>query len=327
MTIVLLTRSKMLSIKCPIPDCTYETPESSEAVTCALLAAHSTIHVAVAAGPRASVIIKGPQLERPKVNRDARRVEHLQTSMGCVRVRLRSRRLVITTVPLRRRRIGQYPAQNGPIHSEQAYFRCHGRHEVASLHRSSHRCDASRARSHAARAWRVVPSIRSSSARKAETCAYIAKCICLREVDFTDSIIRAVLIAGIADLDIRREVLGTSAILERAGNDVISLVERKEIARDGLPSSASSISSFKRGRPASAAQPLPSDRSQTALCPDCKHTFALFSEGASGWNTRPHRRCIECYRGRRVRRSGASHRVDACPPSTSEMGTVFAQGS
>ena len=42
-------------------------------------------------------------------------------------------------------------------------------------------------------------------------------------------------------------------------------------------------------RPASAAQPLPSDRSQTALCPDCKHTFALFSEGASGWNTRPSR--------------------------------------
>ena len=43
---------------------------------------------------------------------------------------------------------------------------------------------------------------------------------CLREVDFTDSIIRDVLIAGIADLDIRREVLGTSAILERADNDM-----------------------------------------------------------------------------------------------------------
>ena len=40
---------------------------------------------------------------------------------------------------------------------------------------------------------------------KAETCAYITKCTCLREVDFTDSIIRDVLIAGIADLDIRRE--------------------------------------------------------------------------------------------------------------------------
>ena len=100
------------------------------------------------------------------------------------------------------------------------------------------------------------------------------------------------------------------------------------MARNALPSSASGIlSSFKRGIPVSAAQPPPSDRSQTALCPDCKHTFALFSEGARGWNTRPHRQCIKCYRGRRVRRSGASPRVDANPPPTSEMGAVFAQVS
>ena len=125
-------------------------------------------------------------------------------------------------------------------------------------------------------------------------------------------------------MNIRREVLGTSAILERAVNDVISLVEGKEMARNALPSSASGISSFKRGRPVSAAQPPPSDRSQTALCPDCKQTF-LSSEGARGWNTRPHRQCIKCYRGRRVRRSGASPRVDANQPPTSEMGAVFAQ--
>ncbi len=52
----------MLSIKCPIPDCPYKTPESSEAVTCALLAAHSTIHMA--GPPRAAVVIKGPKLDR-----------------------------------------------------------------------------------------------------------------------------------------------------------------------------------------------------------------------------------------------------------------------
>ena len=108
---------------------------------------------------------------------------------------------------------------------------------------------------------------------------------------------------------------------------MISLVESKEMARNALPSSASGISSFKRGRAVSAAQPPPSDRSQTALCPDCKQTFALFSEGARGWNTRPHRQCIKCYRGRRVRRSGASPRVDSNPPPTSEMSAVLAQVS
>ena len=127
-------------------------------------------------------------------------------------------------------------------------------------------------------------SLRTFAARvrgKAETYAYITKCTCLREVDFTDSIIRDVLIAGIADLDIGRVVLCTSAILERAVNDVISLVESKEMARNALPSSASGISSFKRGRPVSAAQPPPSDRSQTALCPDCKQTLCSTLLGGS----------------------------------------------
>ena len=56
-----------------------------------------------------------------------------------------------------------------------------------------------------------------------------------RKVGFTESIITHVLIAGIADLDIRREVLGSSAILERAVNDVMSLVESKEMGRNALP--------------------------------------------------------------------------------------------
>ena len=131
---------------------------------------------------------------------------------------------------------------------------------------------------------------------KAETCAYITKCTSLREVVFTDSIIRDVPIAGTADLDIRREVLGTSAILERVVNDVTTLVESKEMAGNALHSSASGIPFFKRDRPASAAQPPPSDRSQTALCPDCKQTFALFSEGPRDWNTRPHHQCMKCYK-------------------------------
>ena len=86
-------------------------------------------------------------------------------------------------------------------------------------------------------------SFRAFAARvrgKAETCAI-------------DSIIMDVLIAGIADSDIRRDVLSTSAILERAVNGVNTVAERKEMGRNALPSSASGISSFKRGRPVSAA--------------------------------------------------------------------------
>ena len=87
---------------------------------------------------------------------------------------------------------------------------------------------------------------RASAARvrgKAETCRYHTNCSCGNQVDFTDIIIRDVLLAGISDVDIRRDVLGTDGILDKSVNDVVALVEGKEMARNALPLSAAG---FKR---------------------------------------------------------------------------------
>ena len=141
---------------------------------------------------------------------------------------------------------------------------------------------------------------RSFAARvrgKAETCAYVTECICTRKVNFTDTIVRDVLLAGIADIDIRREVLGTDAILGRAVNDVIAIVVSKEMARNALPTTAAGISSFRREKATPTGTQSTPDRNRTAMCPDCKQTFSLFSEGARGWNTRPHRQCIKMLQG------------------------------
>ena len=50
---------------------------------------------------------------------------------------------------------------------------------------------------------------------KAETCEFKAACQCGNVVNYTDHAIRDVLLSGISDLDIRREVLGTQAILQK----------------------------------------------------------------------------------------------------------------
>ena len=34
-------------------------------------------------------------------------------------------------------------------------------------------------------------------------------------------------------------------------------------------------------------------------CPKCSDTYNLYSEGRIGWNTRPHRTCLKCYKERR----------------------------
>lgn len=82
---------------------------------------------------------------------------------------------------------------------------------------------------------------------KAETCAFTTKFECAKNVDYTDHAIRDVLLNGISDPDIRREVLGTKDVLKTPVNEVMALLENKEMARSALPSSTlSAVSSFKR---------------------------------------------------------------------------------
>ncbi len=105
---------------------------------------------------------------------------------------------------------------------------------------------------------------------KAETCEFSMPCTCTCGLavmaDYTAAATRDVLLAGIADTDIRRETLGVPDIHRAAINDVIALVEGKEIARNALPSASSSaISSFKRNRLPPAAT--------SGKCATCRAPF------------------------------------------------------
>ena len=68
-------------------------------------------------------------------------------------------------------------------------------------------------------------TVRAFSARvrgKAETCAFSTTCECGKDVDY---IIHDVLLNGLYNPDIRREILGTTDILNKVVNDVVALVE------------------------------------------------------------------------------------------------------
>ena len=103
--------------------------------------------------------------------------------------------------------------------------------------------------------------------------------------------IRDVILNGLYDTDIRKEVLGIAEILEKPINEFIALVETKEMARNALPSpTLSAVSSFqrlKKSPPAYASVPPPADRAKEATCPGCHATYKIFTEGARGWNEKP----------------------------------------
>ena len=71
------------------------------------------------------------------------------------------------------------------------------------------------------------------------------------------------------------------------------------------------------------------NRNQTGTCPDCKGTFPLFTECAHGWNTRPHKQCITCYRTQRSKRKASQQRRDNSPqcPSTNATGSTTPAGT
>ena len=85
--------------------------------------------------------------------------------------------------------------------------------------------------------------IRTFAARvrgKAETCLFKTSTTCGAckkpvDADYTEEVIRDVLLAGIADVDIRREALGMPDIQDKDTNDVVALIESREMARNATP--------------------------------------------------------------------------------------------
>ena len=173
---------------------------------------------------------------------------------------------------------------------------------------------------------------------KAETCAYAMACTCGQSVDYTDQMIRDVLLNGISDSDIRHDVLGTRDILNSPVNGLISIVESKEIAHNAIPSPSnlSAVSMFRKQKALHNTMTTGSSeagKSKTASCPECKVTFHTYRESAGGWNTKAHKICIDCFRARRHRNKrvtpqrdlGITPQRDSASVQTIELGNPLSQ--
>ena len=317
----------MVVIACTIPTCDFKTDDVSEALAIALLANHGLSHqytLPHTTGPLLPPVPRGPKLERPKVNIGVsteewnlftRRWEVFRTGSGiddesapsqlfqCAENELGDSLLkanphaTSTTLPDlldAMRSLAVIPVATGVLRTELLQLR-------------QERDEPFRA---------FTARVRG----KAETCAFTTICECGKNVDYTDHVIRDVLLNGISDPDIRREVLGTTNILQTPVNDVIALVENKEMARNALPSSTlSAVSSFKRQqvppKEPPSATPSRADQTKQAACPDCQRLFRIFTEGTRGWNTKPHTVCLNCYRVRR-RRKRTPHTPPPLPPTS-----------
>ena len=111
---------------------------------------------------------------------------------------------------------------------------------------------------------------------KAETCNFttVSECDCGKSnvTSYTEEAIKDVMLAGVGDDDIRREVLSTEDILSRSSFDIISFIESKEMGRHATENSRtiSAVSSFQRQKKGRFNM---EDKSQRVPCQNCKKLF------------------------------------------------------
>ena len=140
----------------------------------------------------------------------------------------------------------------------------------------------------------------------ASTCKFSVKCPndCCKElpdIDYTPLVVKDVLISGIADNDIRKEVLGWSELDKASDKQVITIVEEKEIAHKawiGTPAGASGISSFRKMTKTedSADATIQKKLGMKGNCSKCKSQISIYKKYRSGgMNRSPFKFCPECF--------------------------------
>ena len=206
----------MVVVECSVPGCEFVTSDVSEQLVIAILENHALAHTSQQA-PTAPSLVRGPKLVRPTINIGVsieewniflRRWEVFRSGSGIDEASAPSQLFQCAGAEL-----GDSLLKTNPYitsHTLPALLTamrslavipvatCVLRTELVQLHQE---------RDEAFRAF--AARVRG----KAETCAFDATCECGKSVNYTDHVIRDVLLNGLSDPDIRREVLGTKDIL------------------------------------------------------------------------------------------------------------------
>ena len=139
---------------------------------------------------------------------------------------------------------------------------------------------------------------------KAETCAYLVEVACdcgcgkTFNGDYTTRAMIDILLAGIYDVDIRRQALSIDGVLRKPLNELISFVERQEMSKAAVSAiTVSAVSTFKRAKKQQGGRSALSDGGNSArTCPSCNNLFKPYKKGRNGWNRKPFQQCFDCWR-------------------------------
>ncbi len=122
-------------------------------------------------------------------------------------------------------------------------------------------------------------------------------------VDYTERMIRHVILNGLYDADISRDIISMSDVDDVTNDALIARIEAKETAREATSatSNTSAVSQYKRnqklGKQNVSKKPTSVDCNLEGKCPSCNTKYKLFKIMRSGKpNTKAFSHCWECWK-------------------------------
>ena len=239
-------------IQCPIVDCDYVTDDVDASIAAALLIVHNSSHMA--ATRPAITKQKPPKINRPCISRDSSEEtwNNFQSrwSMFKDSTDLTLQETVKQLFQCCDEELGDDILRGHPSainDTEQVLLNTIKQLAVTPVAISVRRSELlSMKQDHGENARSFFARIYA----KATTCAYSISCTsgtCTEVVDFTEVIVKDVLVTGLADGDIKKEVLGWAELDMRNVRDTVAFLEAKEMACDALTkqSAMAAISGYK----------------------------------------------------------------------------------
>ena len=299
-------------IRCQVTGCDYVAEHTSENVAIALLTSHGQNH---------KKSKQKAQIDRPECKQDISIEEWQEFESDWSRFKrshdvdddVANQLFHCCVIPLRSLLIKENP---NIIHEgEEALLNAMKQMAVLHVATSVRRANLLSTKQESGQTFRqFYANVRAA----ASTCGFSVRCpqtcCSLRQqngqpaphppVDYSPMVIKDILIAGIEDQEILKDVLGMADLDTKTDKDIVKFVEEKEIARNALASSGSANalsgsnkSSYRKTIPPQAEAENKKKLALKGKCADCQKEIHLYKKYASGkLNKDAFKVCNGCYR-------------------------------
>ena len=337
----------MASIECQYTGCSYKAENASEQIALAMFNSHILTHSQPARAPTQSQ--KLPPIPRPEIKQDVDEEdwesfvaewENFKICGAIPQEQLTVQLLSCCDKNLSRLIIREQP---NIVSGEEAALLAAMKRiaviKVATCVRRTNLLQSKQA------SGETIREFYANIKAVASICNYRVKCphdCCATKplVNYTSDVVKDVLVAGIADPDLRKEVLSWSELDTKEVKAVVSFVETKEVALNAWTgtSGTAALSSYKKSaKPASATdtvdQSLKSKLALRGKCEQCNEEISLFKKYQSGKvNKKAFKMCIKCHKAENALLKSTVTSMSHAPsqplppPNTASVDSFFVGG-